>query len=131
MKPAGVAYCDHEENDNARLPFSARWLLMNGVRRGDAPEEGGARKFTLSPAWFALGISLLGFFWQIAVTSQRVAESSRRIELLEAADRARGDALGRIDARTARIEATLDMITRGTAQRPLSVPMPSVDDPSP
>lgn len=94
------------------------------------PKDPDARRFTLSPAWFALGLSLFGAFWQVGVTSQRVAESARRIELLEAADRARGDALGRIDARTARIEATLD-IMRGGTPRPLSEPLPSRDDPRP
>ena len=64
------------------------------------------------------------------MTSQRVAENARRVELLEAADRQRGDALGRIDARTARIEATLD-IMRGTSQHPLSEPLTSTDDPRP
>lgn len=92
-----------------------------------APEDAAARRFTLSPAWIALGFSLFGAFWQVGVTSQRVAENARRVELLEAADRQRGDALGRIDARTARIEATLDMITRGTAQRPLSEPLSSAE----
>ena len=96
-----------------------------------APEDAAVRRFTLSPAWIALGFSLFGAFWQVGVTSQRVAENARRVELLEAADRQRGDALGRIDARTARIEATLDLITRGTAQRPLSEPLPSADDPRP
>jgi hypothetical protein len=95
-----------------------------------APEDAAARRFTLSPAWIALGFSLFGAFWQVGVTSQRVAENARRVELLEAADRQRGDALGRIDARTARIEATLD-IMRGTTQRPLSEPLPSADDPRP
>jgi hypothetical protein len=95
-----------------------------------APEDVVVRRFTLSPAWIALGFSLFGAFWQVGVTSQRVAENARRIELLEAADRQRGDALGRIDARTARIEATLD-IMRGTAQRPLAEPIASQDDPRP
>jgi hypothetical protein len=95
-----------------------------------APEDAAVRRFALSPAWIALGFSLFGAFWQVGVTSQRVAENARRVELLEAADRQRGDALGRIDARTARIEATLDIITRGTAQRPLSGPLGSADDDS-
>lgn len=94
-----------------------------------APRDSDARKFALSPAWLALGFSLFGAFWQVGVASQRVAENSRRIEILEAADRARGDAVGRIDARTARIEATLDIITRGGISRPLSTPMPSPDQP--
>jgi hypothetical protein len=67
-----------------------------------APEDAAARRFTSSPAWIALGFSLFG-----GVTSQPVAENACRVELLEAADRQRGDALGRIDSRTARIEATL------------------------
>jgi hypothetical protein len=88
-----------------------------------APEDAVVRRFTLSPAWLALGFSLFGAFWQVAVTSQRVAENERRVELLEAADRQRGDALSRIDARTARIEATLD-IMRGGVGRPFSTPIP-------
>lgn len=80
-------------------------------------------KFNWSPSWLALAVSLLGFFWQVAVTSQRVSDYGRRVELLEAADRQRGDALSRIDARTARIEATLDFMRNGN-QRPLSEPIP-------
>ena len=95
-----------------------------------APEDAAVRRFAFSPAWIALGFSLFGAFWQVGVTSQRVAENARRVELLEAADRQRGDALGRIDARTARIEATLD-IMRGTSRRPLSEPLPGADDPRP
>jgi len=94
-----------------------------------APEDAAVRRFALSPAWIALGFSLFGAFWQVGVTSQRVAENARRVELLEAADRQRGDALGRIDARTARIEATLDIMRGG--QHPLSAPLSGTDDPHP
>ena len=96
-----------------------------------APEDAVVRRFAFSPAWIALGFSLFGAFWQVGVTSQRVAENARRVELLEAADRQRGDALGRIDARTARIEATLDIITRGTSQRPLSEPLSGAEEARP
>jgi hypothetical protein len=82
-----------------------------------------ARKFPISPSWLAVAISLLAVFWQIAVTSVAVAENTRRVELLEAADRQRGDALSRIDARTARIEATLDIMRGGPPYRPLSEPI--------
>lgn len=85
------------------------------------------RRFTLSPAWIALAFSLFGAFWQVAVTSQRVAENERRVEQLENADRIRGDALGRIDARTARIEATLDVMRGGL--RPFSTPLTGTDQP--
>lgn len=92
-------------------------------------EDVTVRRFTLSPAWIALGLSLFGAFWQVGVTSQRVSENERRVELLEAADRSRGDAVGRIDARTARIEATLD-IMRGGIGHPLSAPIPPMSDQS-
>lgn len=94
--------------------------------RPDSDEQE-QRRFFLSPAWIALGLSLFGAFWQVGVTSQRVAENERRVELLEAADRQRGDALSRIDARTARIEATLD-IMGGRNQRPFSSPIPPIND---
>lgn len=112
-----------KENDDVRPPFSTAALMS------DVPRESEGRRFVLSPSWIALGLSLFGVFWQVGVTSQRVNENSRRIEILENADRIRGDAVGRIDARTARIEATLDIITRGGIQRPLSSPLPSPDQP--
>lgn len=87
-----------------------------------------SRRFNWSPAWIALAFSVGGFLWQVGVTSQRVNDNIRRVELLEAADRQRGDALSRIDARTARIEATLDFMRGGTVQRPLSVPLPANPD---
>ena len=85
--------------------------------------------FKLSPAWIALGISVVTLFYQVGVTSARIGESERRVELLEAADRQRGDALGRIDARTARIEATLDIMRGGT--HALSEPLPSAEETRP
>src|SRR3954471_8734910 len=112
-----------QENDYAQPPPPGALV--------SAPEDAAARRFTLSPAWIALGFSLFGAFWQVGVTSQRVAENARRVELLEAADRQRGDALGRIDARTARIEATLDIITRGPSQHPLSDPLGAAEEARP
>jgi hypothetical protein len=46
---------------------------------------------------------------------------------LEAADRTRGNSLGRIDSRTARIEATLEMMFRQQPYRPLSQPLPAAE----
>lgn len=86
------------------------------------------RRFAITPSWIAVVISLLTVFWQVAVTSAAVAENRRRVELLEAADRQRGDALARIDARTARIEATLDIMRGNPPYRPLSAP---IGDPAP
>lgn len=88
------------------------------------PEDREPRRLSVSPSWVIAGAAVIGILWNAAAISGHVTENSRRIEQLEAADRTRGDALSRIDARTARIEATLDIITRGGIPRPLSAPLP-------
>lgn len=98
---------------------------MEGERKDEQ------RRFQITPSWCAVALSLLAILWNAATINGRVSENTRRVELLEAADRQRGDALGRIDARTARIEATLDIMRGGGIQRPLSAPLPSIDDPRP
>ena len=80
--------------------------------------------FRLSPAWLAVGFSVLAVLYNAGTISGRISETQRRVEQLEAADRQRGDALSRIDARTARIEATLDIMRGGQSFRPLSEPLP-------
>lgn len=89
-------------------------------------DDDASARFRFTPAWIALIISVLLVFWQVAVASGRVAENTRRIELLEVADRQRGDTLSQINARTARIEATLEHM-RGV-YRPLSEPLPPRPD---
>lgn len=110
----------------AHPPFLPGASVMVGPR-----EDATARRFNFRPEWIALCLSLFTVFYQVGVTSQRIAENSRRVELLEASDRQRSDAIGRIDARTARIEATLDIVTRGGIGRPLSAPFPNPEPTEP
>jgi hypothetical protein len=92
------------------------------VLTGDSPPAE-PKRLSVSPGWLALVLSILGGFWQIAVTSANVSENARRIAVLEADGRVRGDSLSRIDARTARIEAQIEVLMNGrSAFRPLSEP---------
>lgn len=98
----------------------------------DSPQNYGdgrePRRLNVTPSGIVAAVAVLGILWGAASISGKVSENTRRVEQLEAADRQRGDALGRIDARTARIEATLEIFMRGGVQRPLSAPLPPSAD---
>lgn len=96
----------------------------------DNQAEGGrnGRRFSFSPGWAAVILTLLVAFYQFAIIGAQVANNARRIDQIETKNDALVTSVGRIDTRTARIETTLDIMFRGRQYRPLSAPLPPGDN---
>lgn len=62
------------------------------------------------PAWVACALSITAVLWQAAITTQRVNENTRRVEVLERSDQERSREDKATTQQLARIEAKMDLI---------------------
>jgi hypothetical protein len=87
----------------------------------------------LSNGWITTGILVIGIVFSAGAwankstadedkTAIATAENTRRIVALETKDGVRGDAIARIDTRTARMETAIELMIGRKEYRPLSDP---------
>ena len=62
------------------------------------------------PAWVACALSITAVLWQAAITTQRVNETTRRVEQLERSEQERSREDKATNQQLARIEAKMDLI---------------------